>query len=110
MEGNHTHPEELLSQLGWLQGLVRGLVSDPGMADDVVQETWLATLSRLGRGGGLTRPWMARVARNSSRQLYRRDVRRRWREQEVARPESILPDAHDRRRQELLGALGGVGR
>ena len=36
----------VLEHLDWVRGLACSLVKDPGRAEDVVQETWLAALRR----------------------------------------------------------------
>ena len=38
--------DDLLAHAGWVRGLALSLVRDPGAADDLVQETWLAAMRR----------------------------------------------------------------
>ena len=66
----HT-PKELLEHAGWLQALARRLVRDPGAADDLVQETWVAALGGSRARGETTRAWLATVLRNFLRQRVR---------------------------------------
>ena len=57
-------PEALLAHAGWLRQLAASLVLDPGAADDVVQDTWLAALLHPPAADRPLEPWLARVARN----------------------------------------------
>src|SRR5262245_25826962 len=68
--------ESLLARAGWLQGLAASLVRDPGTADDVVQDTWVAALTHPPAGERPLEPWLARVARNFAIRR-RRDAARR---------------------------------
>src|SRR5262249_19515947 len=52
---------------------------DEAAADDLVQEAWLAALTRPPREGRL-RPWLREVARNFARQHHRGKARRAARE------------------------------
>lgn len=58
--------EELLAQADWVTGLVRKLVRDADVADDIVQETWVRALENTPRathGTPSIRLWLATVAR-----------------------------------------------
>jgi RNA polymerase sigma-70 factor (ECF subfamily) len=94
------HPrtvETLLSQSDWVRTLVRGLGVDESGADDVLQSTWIAALTRPPRTAGETasfRAWIARVARNFALRRIDRDARRAGRERATAREER-LPSAAD---------------
>ncbi|MBI3845771.1 MAG: sigma-70 family RNA polymerase sigma factor [Planctomycetes bacterium] len=81
--------EHLLSQLAWVQNLARTLVSDPNLADDLVQETWVAVLKHPPAADRSPRGWLATVVRNFARESRRSTRRRQRREQATARPESI---------------------
>lgn len=59
--------DELVQHAGWLHGLAASLVRDPGQADDLVQDTWLAALQHPPLGGVPARPWLERVFRNLAR-------------------------------------------
>ena len=77
------HPEQLLIHAQWVRGLAMRLVEDSNLADDVVQDTWVAALRRPPRGGlepSSVRAWLARVVRNSALQRFRGDSRRSARE------------------------------
>ncbi|MCR9243518.1 MAG: sigma-70 family RNA polymerase sigma factor [bacterium] len=87
-------PKLLLSQTAWLRRLATRLVGDPHVAEDVVQDTWLAALERppestgseagAGHQVGRLRRWLATVAHNAARMRHRSESRRRAREREVA--------------------------
>ncbi|MCE9638239.1 MAG: sigma-70 family RNA polymerase sigma factor [Planctomycetes bacterium] len=79
--------EALLAHRDWVRGLARSLVTDPGLADDVEQETWLAALRHPPHDAVTVRPWFVTVARNFARQGRRGVMRRSRREEAVARPE-----------------------
>lgn len=76
-------PEQLLLNSRWVRGLAVSLVGDPNVADDVVQQTWLAALERPGQDSGSgeeRRAWLARVLRNFVLQRSRSESRRAQRE------------------------------
>ena len=66
-------PEDLLAHAAWIRALARGLVRDPDVADDLVQDTWLVALRRRPRSDRPLRPWLARVAKNFARQRARHE-------------------------------------
>lgn len=80
--------EILLSQARWLSALARRLAADPSLAEDAVQDTWVAALQASERERA-SRPWLARVLRNFVLQRDRSEAARRQREREVARSELI---------------------
>ena len=89
--------EALLSQSDWVRALVRGLGVDESGAEDVVQSTWLAALSkppRSGAEGASFRAWIARVAHNFALRRIDGDARREGRERATAKEER-LPSAAD---------------
>lgn len=81
--------EGWLEDLTWLQRLARQLVDDPGLAEDAVQDTVLAALTRRPRELRSMRAWLSTVLRNTVRQERRGALRRRSREGAVAKPESV---------------------
>ena len=81
-------PTELLEHLDWMRGLARDLVRDPGDADDVVQEAWLAA-TRQPPSLAAVRPWLRSVMKNVVRQRVRRESGR-W-----SALEPDLPDSAD---------------
>ncbi len=89
-------PQLLLAQTAWLRCLARQLVRDPHLADDVVQDTWVAALSHpphRAHSEGRLRRWLGRVAENSARMRRRGDARRAARERAAARAEHV-PAVH----------------
>ncbi|NOT30628.1 MAG: RNA polymerase subunit sigma-24, partial [Planctomycetes bacterium] len=58
--------ERLLAELEWVRALARQLVNDAGLAEDVVQETWILAHERPPRTRAVRglRRWLARVARS----------------------------------------------
>ncbi|MBL4771034.1 MAG: sigma-70 family RNA polymerase sigma factor, partial [Planctomycetes bacterium] len=93
-QDNALSQELLLEHAVWLRRLARELVRDPGAADDLVQDTWLAALRARPDLGLPLRPWLARVMRNGATQRLRRAAGRAARESEVARPEAV-PSARE---------------
>lgn len=75
--------EFLLTQDDWLRRIARQLVSDPDLADDLVQDAWVAGLER-GRTDVASRPWLRGVLRNSGLAFFRAGDRRRTRERRAA--------------------------
>ncbi|MCR9246373.1 MAG: sigma-70 family RNA polymerase sigma factor [bacterium] len=71
---------QLANQLDALRQLARQLVRDPLAADDAVQDTCVAALSRAEPTPLPGRNWLRRVLTNAIRQRQRRDGRRRDRE------------------------------
>ena len=66
---NHITPEELLAHKDWIRSLVRSLLADEDLVDDVLQETWLAFYES-AKEIVSPKAWLARVARNKAfRQL-----------------------------------------
>lgn len=83
--------EEILAQMSWVRRLARGLVSDPGVAEDLAQNAWLIALQRPPRPGsgepGL-RAWFATVTRRLAKDWLRSEGSRHARERTVARNEA----------------------
>lgn len=72
----------------FLRVLAQSLVHDEQLADDVVQEAWVAVLLRPPRAAGGLRPWLAAVVRNLSFRARRGRTRRERREAAAALPEA----------------------
>ena len=81
--------DRLAEQIGWVRRLAHELVSDPHLAEDLVQETWLAFLRARPDTSRPLEPWFARVLRNFVRRARRGNARRTAREETAARPEAI---------------------
>ena len=67
--------------IGWLQGWLRGRVSDPELVHDISQEAFLRALRQLPRLRDVERfpGWLFRIARNLLLDHVRRSRRRRTR-------------------------------
>src|SRR5262245_33950858 len=105
--------EAMLAHADWLSRLARHLVR-PDIADDVVQETWVAALRSPPESGRPVRPWLAQVMRNFARRRARGEGRREGREQAAAADAEAATPAADtlyervelqRRLAELVMAL-----
>lgn len=86
-------PEELLAHAGWVRALARRLAGgDAGLADDLVQDTYLAALQRPPRRDRSLKPWLNTVVRNFMRERGRSEQHRRQREQIQPEPNLPTPD------------------
>lgn len=96
--------EAWLHEAAQLRPLVRALVRDDHLAEDVLQETWIAA-SRSPVVSGLEHPaqrsWLRTVARRLAAKAMRRDRRSADLEEQAARPELLTPDE----RPEVLDEL-----
>lgn len=108
-QGRTTTLEELLTETGWMRRLAVRLAGDSHLADDIVQDTWIAAMRRPPEEGESARPWLAKVLRNALRMRVRTDGRRASREQaalilhdEVPTPESLVAKTEAQR---LLAGL-----
>ncbi|MCZ6786649.1 MAG: sigma-70 family RNA polymerase sigma factor [Planctomycetota bacterium] len=86
-------PEELLRHRSFLASLARSLVGDEHLAQDVVQDAYVAALERPPAGPNV-RAWLAAVTRNLAR-MRRRSRGRRSRHEALARPASQLPTTEE---------------
>ncbi len=83
---------ELLADMDWLSRLAHRLVRDPALADDAVQEAWLAAKRRLDARGMGERPdrgLLARTLRGMILHARRGAQRRRFHEGQAARHEAL---------------------
>ena len=62
---------KLWEDAAWLRRLALALVRDVSLAEDLVQEVWLAALQARPRFKDSARPWLAKVARNLVRSMVR---------------------------------------
>jgi RNA polymerase sigma factor (sigma-70 family) len=77
--------EELLRHADWLRRLAANLVGDGAeIADDLVQDTWVAALRHPPAPGVPARAWLAQVLRNFLKMRFRAAAVRRARRAEVA--------------------------
>lgn len=77
----------MLADLDWLNGLARRLVQDPALADDAVQETWMAARRRLHAQGETRQPdrgLLGRTLHGIVLQARRAARRRRYHETTAA--------------------------
>jgi RNA polymerase sigma-70 factor (ECF subfamily) len=104
-EAFRVEPEVLLNESRWVRELARNLTIDRASADDLAQETWLASLRHAPKQLVSTRAWLGRVLFNAARQEGRRNVLRVVREQGAARPEALPSTAELAERAELQRTL-----
>lgn len=110
MGGNDpdTTAQALLAHAGWLRRLALRLVGDADVADDLVQETWIAAARRSPDERESLRPWLAKVLRDAFRMRARSEGRRAAREHaatiaapagdEAPTPEMLVARAEAQRR------------
>jgi RNA polymerase sigma factor (sigma-70 family) len=109
-EPTTTDPKQLLEHATWLRRLALSLVGDGAIADDLVQETYVAALRRPPTADRPLRPWLRHVLKNLARFRWRGDTNRTVREraaaeiadQEVPSSEALL-ERHET--QQLLARL-----
>lgn len=78
---------------GWVRNLAYASLRDYALAEDVSQEVLLKALEGPRRSGRVLRAWLAAVTRNMAKNELRGKMRRRAREEKVARPEGDDSDA-----------------
>lgn len=103
-------PETMLEHATWLRRLAGGLVGDRTLADDLVQDTWVAALRRPPDDDRPITPWLARVVRNAARFRWRSDASRAVREAAAAaNAEIVTPTSEEllarHQLQQLLARL-----
>lgn len=76
---DRTHVDQLLANAAWVKRLAIQLVGDRHLAEDVVQETWLAALENPPKG--VQGRWLYRVTHNLAAKKHRSNQRRSRREQ-----------------------------
>ena len=106
--GRNPGVDELLAHAGWLGQLARQLARGD-VAEDMMQETWVAALRRPPDEGRPPRPWLARVLFNFVRQHGRGETRRSRREDEARAAATTTTEATDDvyQRLEQQRALAG---
>ena len=87
-------PEGLLQHREFLRALARQLVGDEHLAEDVVQESFVAALTHPPRDAGALRSWLAQVVARRASNAKRGEARRHHRERAGARAESV-PSAQE---------------
>lgn len=112
MTSNLPDPEALLQHREFLRGLARQLLGDEHLAEDVVQESYIAALTTPPRSAEAMRSWLARVVTRRASNRRRGESRRRQREHEGASGEA-LPSTHEvseslHAQRRVLAALDGL--
>ena len=74
----------LLADAGWVRQLALALARDPHLAEDAIQDAWVAALEGRMRHGRSPRRWFARVVANAMSSTRRRDLARERHEAAVA--------------------------
>lgn len=91
--------ETLLQHAHGIRALLRGLLADDARIDDVLQDTWVAALSKGPRRGVPLGPWLRRVALNFARRVRRGEARRAARERVAARNDETPEARFDLQRE-----------
>ncbi len=86
-------PEELLGHRAWVRSLVRRLVRDENVADDLEQDTWATALARPPAHREGLRGWLGTVLRSRLKDRHRSETRRARREELAPRSEQPLSPA-----------------
>jgi RNA polymerase sigma factor (sigma-70 family) len=81
-------PEPILAQASWIRKVVRQMLRDEHLAEDLAQQALEVGLRNKSRIQGSTRSWLYGVAQNLHLQFLRGQQRREKREQRVAVSES----------------------
>ncbi|MEW6745177.1 MAG: sigma-70 family RNA polymerase sigma factor [Planctomycetota bacterium] len=102
--------DQLIKQSCWMPRLAEAILRDRALADDAVQQTWLAALEKRGETRAVSRPWLARVLVTRALKLLRGEGRRRSRERAASIPEPIgspeeLALVEERRRRVVEAVL-----
>ena len=95
-------PQALLQHSRFVRGVARGLLMDEGLADDVVQDTWLKALEKQPTDEGRLRGWLGRVASRLALRSLRGRRRREARERQAAQAEVVASSVETRQRAEFL--------
>ncbi|MEO6709826.1 MAG: RNA polymerase sigma factor, partial [Planctomycetota bacterium] len=82
--------ETLLAQANWVRALARRLVADPDVAEDLVQDTFVAALSHPPEQRHGLASWLATTLSNARRTRQRRETARRAVEPRGARNELLV--------------------
>ena len=84
---NRADPAALLAERSWVRRVARALVRDGARSDDLEQSVWLRALER-PREVRSPRAWLGTALRNAAVDLFRREGRRRRREEAAARSDT----------------------
>ena len=81
--------EALLQERDFVRSLARRLVRDEASADDIVQQTWVAALTRPPESRRAVRGWLHGVVRRLTARHWRERSARNRRETVAARPDRV---------------------
>jgi RNA polymerase sigma-70 factor (ECF subfamily) len=98
----------LLAEMSWLRRLARELVGDADLADELVQEAYVAALQHAPRETPRLRQWLGTVVRNAWRQRLRAGGRREGREVMGAQQEAVEGADHLVERVALQRLMAGA--
>ncbi|MBK7878646.1 MAG: sigma-70 family RNA polymerase sigma factor [Planctomycetes bacterium] len=104
MDRSDDLPIDLARKTAALRRIARGILFEPSLADDAVQEAWLAALRADVRGptaGG----WLTNAVRNIALGMRRGEARREKRDRAAARTEALPPANDTVERIELLRSI-----
>jgi RNA polymerase sigma-70 factor (ECF subfamily) len=79
----------LAADARWVRALAHSLVADPALADDLVQDTWLAACQSGERPAGPRRGWLRTILRRKLFERRREQAARVDRERHSARREAL---------------------
>ena len=98
-----TPAEDVLEEhAGFVRRVALAVVGDESLADDVLQDTMVAAITRPPRSASSLRAWLGRVARNFALKTLRREGRFARRERLAARPEALESVASQVEREAML--------
>lgn len=103
MDAEQGLPADLAHETEMLRRIARGVLFEPGLAEDAVQDAWLAAL-RSPRGT-VTGGWLGGSVKRIARGIRRRETRLAAREREAARRDDTASAAETAERIELLRTL-----
>jgi len=104
MNGGEGLSNDLARETALLRRIARGIVFEPALAEDAVQEAWLAAL-RAGPQAMASGGWLTQAVKRIALGLRRREARQARREREGARREQLPSASETAARLELLREL-----
>ncbi len=107
MSSEESLSDDLTRETAMLRRIARGIVLEPALAEDAVQEAWLAAL-RAGPQALSSGGWLTQAVRRIASGLKRREARQARRERAGARREQQPSAADTAARVELLRELLGA--
>lgn len=107
MNGGEGLSNDLARETALLRRIARGIVLEPALAEDAVQEAWLAAL-RAGPHALASGGWLTQAVKRIALGLRRREARQARRERAGARREQLPPASETAARVELLRELLGA--